>query len=139
MTIWWCWDGVVEKQFWEECDPNAPNSEWDKCLPNCKLMCSPSEDDIDWDCIPNIPDEDLAPTIPEDKDWNEDLDWIPDISCLLWKCFPKWLITVECNTCPCPMSDFNWDLRFTDIVKATLWDKEGKIFYTQSEEKKVEK
>ena len=135
LKIWWCWDGIVEKQFWEECDPKAPN--WDKCQSNCKLVCLPSENDVDWDCISN--DDDLAPTIPEDPDGIEDWDGIPDIPCLFWQCFPNWLTKVNCNMCPCPMADYLWDLRWGDRVKATLWDKEGKIFYTQSEEKKIEK
>ena len=114
--ILYCWDGIVSIEYWEECDPEDPNDDW-TCKINCKKECVVSEDDIDWDCVPN--DIDLAPQIPEDFDWYQDQDWIPDFDLNIPN--NNIIENLNCNICPCPFAWLNSALWNQDKIKASLW------------------
>ncbi len=132
LTIWRCGDWKVDSQFWEECDPNDYNDS-KYCYSNCKYTLQSNLGDKDRDWISD--DEDVDPNVPEDFDWIQDGDGIPDDVCFWQSCFPKWSVKTLCNTCPCPMADYKWDLWYWDKIRATLWDKEWKILQSISKEK----
>lgn len=94
------------------------------------------DEDTDQDKI--LDDRDACPTIPENYNGVQDLDWCPELpsSCKPWsKCSGQ---APVCNSCPCPGADYGSQLWKGDSIRAVLLDENASIIYRYSPSNKID-
>ena len=103
------------------------NGVWDACEDKFTIII-----DTDGDGIPDS--EDMCPTIPENYNWIQDLDWCPEIKYIDGPAIFK---IVNCDTCPCQFADYANPFSFWLNVYAWLINPFSKNVYIFSKPKKI--